>query len=139
MDLLGDLVTDHMFQFPSLDLAEAVSRAGGEAFAYRFDWSAPGNAFHACHCIELPFVFATFPAWPEAGMLRGGDAGEMQAVSASLRAAWTGFARDGVPATTALPWPAYEPARRATMVFDRAIGCVGDPAGMAWRRNGGRT
>ena len=137
MDLLGDLVTDHMFQFPSLALAGAVARAGGRAFAYRFDWSVPGNRFGACHCIELPFVFGTFPAWPGAGMLHGGDAGEMQALSASLRAAWTSFARDGVPAITALRWPDYEPERRMTMVFDRVISCAGDPAGMAWRHNGG--
>lgn len=137
IDLLGDLVTDHMFQFPSLALAEAVARAGGQAFAYRFDWSVPGNAFHACHCIELPFVFGTFRAWPDAGMLRGGEAGEMQALSASLRTAWVGFARSGVPAMAALPWPDYEPVRRMTMLFNRVITCVGDPAGMAWRHNGG--
>ncbi|MDE2334638.1 MAG: carboxylesterase/lipase family protein [Rhodospirillales bacterium] len=137
MELLGDLVTDHMFQFPSLALAEAVARAGGTAFAYRFDWSVPGNPFRACHCIELPFVFGTFHDWPDAGMLRGGDAGEMQALAASLRAAWAGFAHRGDPAMAALPWPAYEPARRMTRLFDRVISCVGDPAGMAWRHNGG--
>jgi para-nitrobenzyl esterase len=137
MDLLGDLVTDHLFQFPSLDLAAAVARAGGEAFAYRFDWSAPGNPFHACHCIELPFVFATFASWPDAGMLRGGDGAEMRGVSSALRAAWAGFAHDGEPGTAELPWPGYEPGQRMTMLFDRVIGCVGDPAGMAWRRDRG--
>jgi para-nitrobenzyl esterase len=131
--LLGDLVTDDMFLFPSLALAQAVAGFGGEAFVYQFDWVAAGNAFGACHCIELPFVFGTLEAWPDAGMLRGGEAAEMAGIAAAIQRAWAEFARTGDPATPGLPWPAYTPGARGTMVFDRVIGVAGDPAGAAWR------
>jgi carboxylesterase type B len=32
---------------------------------------APDNPFGACHCIDLPFTFDTFPSWPDAPMLAG--------------------------------------------------------------------
>ena len=57
MDLLSDLITDHVFLFPSLRLAEQVSMAGTRTWVYEFDWSPPHSAFGACHCIELPFAF----------------------------------------------------------------------------------
>ena len=42
--------------------------------------------------------------------------------------AWLAFARTGDPATPALPdWPAYEPDRRATMVFNLESRVVDDP------------
>ncbi len=131
--LLGDLVTDDMFLFPSIALAQATDAAGGTAFLYQFDWAAPANRFAACHCIELPFVFATFAAWPDAAMLAGGDAREMAGVASAMQRAWTSFARSGDPATPGLPWPAYTPVTRATMIFDRVLGLAGDPAGAAWR------
>ena len=44
-------------------------------------------------------------------------------------AAWAAFARSGNPSTPELPWPAYDPKRRATMVFDTEPGTVDDPDG----------
>ena len=44
--------------------------------------------------------------------------------------AWIAFARTGNPKRTALPdWPAYDLARRATMVFDATSRVVDDPRG----------
>jgi para-nitrobenzyl esterase len=98
--------------------------------AYQFAWAPPHSRFKACHCIELPFMFGTSDAWPGAGMLAGGDAGEMAALSALMRRAWIGFVRTGDPAAGGLPWPAYHPTGRKTMLFDRVCGAVADPAGL---------
>jgi para-nitrobenzyl esterase len=35
-----------------------------------------------------------------------------------MNSAWIAFARTGDPATPELQWPAWQPDRRATMVFD---------------------
>lgn len=131
VDLLADLGTDETFLLPTMRLAEAIARRGGTAYAYLFDWAPPGSRFGACHCIDLPFVFGTFPAWSDAAMLAGGDMAQMQALSMAMRRAWIGFVRNGDPAHEALPvWPGYDALHRGTMRFGARIGVVGDPAGV---------
>ena len=127
MDLLSDLGTNDTFGWPSMRLAQAISARGGHVHAYQFDWAPPQSRFKACHCIELPFVFGTFDAWPGAEMLRGGDPAMMAALSATMRATWGGFVRDG---SHALAWPPYEAQRRMTMVFGEICAPVGDPMGL---------
>ena len=131
MDLLADLSSDRTFLWPAMQLAEA---AAGPVFGYQFNWAPPGSRFHACHCIELPFVFGNFASWPDAGMLAGGGAGEMQALSAHIRAAWAAFIEHGDPSLPGLPWPRYDAGRRLTMQLDRVVSVAGDPAGMDSRR-----
>jgi para-nitrobenzyl esterase len=125
MDLLADLATDETFIRPAMLMAETVARRGGTAFAYVFDWAAPGSRFHACHCIDLPFVFGTFDAWADAPMLTGGDGLQMAELSAALRRAWIAFARNGDPGAA---WPRHDIDRRPVMRFGKRIGLVGDIA-----------
>jgi para-nitrobenzyl esterase len=125
MDLLADLATDETFLRPAMLLGEMVARRGGTAFAYVFDWAAPGSRFQACHCIDLPFVFGTLDAWSDAPMLAGGDALQMTELSAAMRQAWIAFARNGDPGA---PWPRHDVDRRAVMRFGKRIGLVGDIA-----------
>jgi para-nitrobenzyl esterase len=126
MDLLADLATDETFLSPAMQLAEAVARRGGTAFAYVFDWAPHGSRFRACHCIELPFVFGTFDAWTDAQMLAGGDPAQMTALSVAMRRAWIAFVRDGDPAEASTTrWPRHDVDRRAVMRFGARIGAVG--------------
>ncbi len=120
MDLLADLASERTFIRPTWQLAAALAQAGSEVFAYRFDWAPQGSPFRACHCVELPFVFGTFPAW-DAPMLRGGDAASMAALSARMRRSWTGFVRDLTPAGDALSWPAWSAGARPILHFDDVI------------------
>ena len=133
MDLLGDLMTDHVFLFPSLALADAATDAGAETWVYEFRWAPAGSKFKACHCIDLPFVFGSFPAWADAAMLSGGDRAEMAALSAAIRGAWCEFAESGDPHSPGLLWPPYLRATRQTMCFDTVLGVAGDPSGAVWR------
>jgi len=132
-ELLGDLITDHVFLFPSLAFADAVTEAGSEAWVYEFRWAPPGNNFKACHCIELPFVFGNFTAWADAAMLAGGNRAEMAALSTAIRSAWCEFAENGDPHSPGLLWPPYLRPTRQTMCFDTVLGAIGDPSGAAWR------
>jgi para-nitrobenzyl esterase len=131
-DLLADLLTDHGFLFPQQGLADRLVQAGQHVFLYQFDWAAPASPWRACHCIELPFVFGTRPAW-EAPMLSGLDNAEYIGISNAMMAAWTSFSRTGLPAIPDTPWPVYEPEHRTTMCFGPVTGPVGDPAGASWR------
>ena len=122
-DLLGDLVTDHMFLFPSLALADAAIRAGARAWVYQFDWAPPAGRFMACHCIELPFVFGNPAEWAGAPMLDGADPHEILGLSRLMRSAWTAFARSGEPATgTCHGRPTTREAGRRC-VSDRSAAC----------------
>jgi para-nitrobenzyl esterase len=132
-ELLGDLVTDHMFLFPSLKLADAATAKGRDVWCYQFDWAAPGNPFKACHCIELPFVFGNPDAYADAGMMAGADPQEVAALGATVRAMLLAFVSGGDPSIDGLPWEPYRPGSRQTMCFGAVTGLIGDPAGMAWR------
>ncbi len=133
-DLLGDLISDHRFTLPSLDLAQRVKALGGAAFVYSFDWSGPQSPWKACHCIELPFTFGTLPAW-DAPMLEGLQPGLYAELSATMMAAWSRFAHSGDPSLPDLAWPQYGTGRQ-TMCFGPAVRVLGDPAGLGWKLQG---
>ncbi len=127
-DLLGDLVTDSVFAHPTYELAGATAEHGTPVWAYQFDWAPPDSPFKACHCIELPFVFGTFPAWPDAAMLAGADPAGLETLSAAIRGAWIAFVRDGDPTHDGMPrWPGYTRDRRQTMRFASVIEVVARP------------
>ena len=136
MDLLADIGTEETFLLPAMRLAETIARRGGRAFSYLFDWAPPASRFRSCHCIDLPFVFGTFPAFADAEMLAGGDAMQMQALSTCIRHAWIAFVRSGDPGHEAIPpWPQHDVERRPTMRLGSRVGAVGNPANLVERSN----
>jgi para-nitrobenzyl esterase len=108
--------------------AERLHGTGRGAWVYRFDWTAPGNRFGACHCIELPFMFDTLTHW-QAPMLEGADANEKSTVAATVRNTWAAFARHGDPNHTDLPhWPRHA-AKGETLLINHPSSVHNDPAG----------
>ena len=68
------------------------------------------GALGACHALELPFVFGTLRL---PGVDRFvGACPAADGLSGQMMDVWSKFARNGDPG-----WPAYDVARRATMVF----------------------
>ncbi len=132
-DLLGDLMTDHLFLFPVLALADALTEAGGRAWVYQFDWAPPDSPLRACHGIDVPFAFGTMASAGAAPLLAGADQAEAASLSAAMRAAWTEFAATGDPDAPGLPWPPYAKPSRMTMRFGTLLGAIGDLAGAEWR------
>ncbi len=137
LDLVGltsAIETDAHFRLPAIELAELQARHERRTFMYRFDWASPafGGALGACHGLEVPFVFGTTGA-PGLPPLTG-DGPEAQALSSRMMDAWIGFARTGEPAHSGLgPWPAWDPALRATMRLGAECGVVHDPGGIERR------
>lgn len=115
-DQLYELVhSDWLFRMPTLHLAEAQAAGGGSAYFYELTWAAPGlgGFLGACHGLDVPLVFGNLTSGQPAVLIGPDPTDEAAALSAEMRAAWTRFATDGDPG-----WPAYEPERRLTRVFD---------------------
>jgi para-nitrobenzyl esterase len=95
----GDVLTEQVFHRHIPELA-----TGGDSYVCQFDWHPDGNPLRACHCIELPFVFDTLPAWRDAPMLAGPS--PRPELVAEVQTAWIAFIRTGNP-----DWPLYRENR----------------------------
>ncbi|MDP3659735.1 carboxylesterase family protein, partial [Phenylobacterium sp.] len=113
------VATDRGFFLDSTLLAERKAAAGAApAWHYLFARETPvqGGRYYAPHASEIPFVFDTLNI---AAASVGPVTSAAQALAVQMSTVWANFARSGVPSAPGLPaWPAYEPGRRATMVFD---------------------
>lgn len=120
--------TDRVFRIPALRLLEAQRPRESQCFAYLFTWPSPAldGRLGACHALEVPFVFGRVEG-PRAAPLVG-EGPEARRLSERMMDAWLAFARDGDPG-----WPAWDDARRATMVFGRESALAWDPDGLERR------
>jgi len=120
-----------MFWADSITLAERKhaqsARVGGApAYMYLLEWETPRGRgrLRTPHALEIPLMFDNVET--ARNFVGGGD--EPQRLADQMSEAWLAFARTGDPSTPALPdWPAYDPARRATMVFNLESRVVEDP------------
>lgn len=110
--------TDFVFRWPSFQLAAAHATRGSRAFMYLFEWESPafGGILGACHGLELPFVFGAVHL-PVVQIFSGSGA-VVERLSQDMQRAWLSFAAGGSPGHDGVgEWPAWDPVRRATMVF----------------------
>jgi len=121
-----------MFWGDSITLAERKraqsTQVEGAApvFMYLLEWETPRGRgrLRSPHALEIPLMFDNVET--ARNFVGGGD--EPQRLADQMSEAWLAFARTGNPATPALPdWPAYDPNRRATMVFNLESRVVDDP------------
>lgn len=107
--------TDRMFRIPTVRLAEARFQAPAPTYHYLFDWPCAWSArLKSCHVMEVPFVFGITDQ-PTGQFFTGGGE-EARRLSAEVREAWTGFARNGRPAAAGWPeWRPYTEADRASL------------------------
>jgi para-nitrobenzyl esterase len=97
-------------------------------YMYYFRWRSPvhGGKLRSMHGMELPFVFDHV----DDIQFMTGTARDRYALADAMSRAWTAFARTGNPNHSGLPdWPAFDPNRRATMVFGTTSVVVNDPYG----------
>jgi para-nitrobenzyl esterase len=106
----------------------AQAKSAAHTWVYQFDWRTPieGGKWGAHHGLDVPFVFDNAVIVPD----KVGTGEDAKRLAAQMSATWIAFARTGNPNNAALPkWPAYDLARRATMVFDTAPKVAEDPRG----------
>jgi para-nitrobenzyl esterase len=125
------LATDWRFRIPSIRFAETQLAAGQrDVYMYLFGWkSAVMAEVGALHSIDIPFWFGNTHKVP----VTAGDPSSA-ALERQVTDALVSFAGTGKPGAG---WPAYEPSRRATMVFERECRIEDDPSRgdrLAWDR-----
>jgi para-nitrobenzyl esterase len=120
------LCGDFAFNSAAWQMADAHSRYA-PTYLYRYDyaprtlnWSGLG----ATHGTELLAVFDVYNGKFGSLLTAAGDRSSALRVSRDLQSRWRSFSRTGVPGDG---WPAYEPAERAVMVFDRRSRVEFDP------------
>jgi para-nitrobenzyl esterase len=115
-----------MFWGDSIRLAERKAAQGAApAYMYLLEWetTAARGRLKSPHAVEIALVFDNVD---KALSFMGRD--NPQSLAEQMSEAWLAFARTGKPGAPGLPdWPAYEPARRATMVFNHQSRVVEDP------------
>jgi para-nitrobenzyl esterase len=119
-DLWFAIESDRTMRHPAMRLAALQAAHQPGTYAYLFTWPSPamGGLFGSCHALELPFLFGTL----EHPLIRPftGKGPEAHALAARIQDAWIAFARTGRPGHPGLgAWPAYDAARRRTMILDR--------------------
>ena len=110
------LMTDQMFRIPAIRTAELHSAHTPQTFMYVFDHASPAleGRLGSCHSLDIPFIWGTYGADNMRGFC--GSGATVEALSSVMMDLYVAFARNGDPATDALPdWPRYDTARRATM------------------------
>jgi carboxylesterase type B len=119
-DLWFAIESDRTMRYPAMRLAGLQAAHQPETYAYLFTWPSPamGGLFGACHALELPFLFGTL----EHPLIRPftGKGPAAHALAGQIQDAWLAFARTGRPGHPGIDdWPAYDTARRHTMILDR--------------------
>jgi para-nitrobenzyl esterase len=120
------IFTDSAFRNAANELAEAQS-AHAPVYSYVVTRRSPAyeGRMGAGHGNELPFVFGTLD---DPGMAHiAGSGPDAEALSDAMQDAWLAFIREGNPSTAALPWPAFDPDRRATMLLGDRCTVEDDP------------
>ncbi len=100
----------------------ALGRAPG--YLYLLTWPAPymDGRYGSVHGTDVPLIFHNPELWP----LTAGSK-ESGAVADRMADAFIAFAKTGSPGTPELPWPAYNPNSKPTMIFDVKSGAQNDP------------
>ncbi|TDZ62050.1 Para-nitrobenzyl esterase [Colletotrichum trifolii] len=73
---------------------EEYRRAGGRSTLYRFNWRPSQGPLGTPHCIELPFLLGSWPAWKAAPMLGGTSSQDaVEQLGDDLKSVWVDFVR----------------------------------------------
>lgn len=128
--------TDLVFRLPSQELVEA-QQAHAPAFSYLFTHrsTSMGGLLGAAHAVEIPFAFDALDR-PGSEFLVGEPDDARRGLATRMADAWVAFASTGDPATAEDPWPSFDPARRATKIWDVQPSVVDDPNSgerLAWQ------
>jgi para-nitrobenzyl esterase len=116
-DLFFAIATASSFRKGAWAQAELkAQQSAAPVYLYELDWQTPvdGGKWHSPHSLDLALVFDNVAK--SASMVGTGP--EPQKVAEQMSNAWLAFARTGDPSTPQLPWPAWRPDSRATMVFN---------------------
>ncbi|TXC71084.1 carboxylesterase/lipase family protein [Sphingomonas ginsenosidivorax] len=125
-DVLVDVASDALMRAPMRKATEARAATGKQpVYLAGFDWRSPveNGIWGGPHAIDVPFAFGTL----DKDRLTAGGGARAAAASRNLLAAYVAFATSGTPQNPNMPaWPAYDLARRPSMLIDETCRVVND-------------
>jgi len=107
-------LTAEEYWVPSVRVAEACVKGGGEAWMYRLDFREGSGwlGAYAFHSLDVRLV------WDRPSATVANAAAEAE-LAGQMHEAWCAFLRSGSPAAEGLPaWPRYSEEERPTMALD---------------------
>jgi para-nitrobenzyl esterase len=128
IDVALILESDLRFRPGVVTEAELKSAQKAPVYLYYFTWRSPvhDGKLKTFHTLEIPFVTDNV----DNGKSMTGSGQDRYALQDKMSAAWAAFARTGNPNHKGLPnWPRFDPAQRATMIFNHECKVVNDPNG----------
>lgn len=123
--LWARISSDHGIRTATRTLIERKAALGhAPGYLYLLEWPAPfmDGRYGAVHGTDVPLIFHNPELWP----LTAGSR-ESGILADRMSAAFVAFAKTGAPNTQDLPWKAYEPNSKPTMVFNVQSGVQNDP------------
>lgn len=121
----AQVLTDISFRYDAQTQAGRKAALGAApAWMYQWNWRTPayGGQFGAVHGSDVPASFHSY----RDPMMIGSPEGQLMVDR--LSSAWAAFAKTGDPNNSVLPhWPPFDPAARATMIFDNHTRVENDP------------
>jgi para-nitrobenzyl esterase len=124
----AQIFTDSGFRRGAITQAERKA-ALGKAPAYMYLWAYASPSFDgkfgAVHGTDVSSSFNNYRDG-----IGGTGSHEQRALWEKFAATWVAFAKTGNPNNGKIPnWPAYDTAKRATMIFDNNVRAENDPRG----------
>jgi len=128
IDVALILESDVRFRPGVVTEAELKSAQKAPVYMYYFAWRSPvhDGKLKTFHTLEIPFVTGNV----DNATSMTGTGQDRYPLEDKMSAAWAAFARTGSPNHKGLPnWPKFDPAQRATMIFNNECKVVNDPNG----------
>jgi para-nitrobenzyl esterase len=128
IDLALILESDLRFRPAVVTEAELKAAQKAPVYMYYFTWRSPvrEGKLKTFHTLEIPFVTDNV----DNATSMTGTGQDRYALADQMSASWAAFARTGNPNHKGLPnWPKFNPAQRATMIFNHECKVVNDPNG----------
>src|SRR6185437_8600622 len=123
--LWARISSDHGIRANTRTLIERKAAQGrAPGYLYLLEWPAPfmGGRYGSVHGTDVPLIFDNPDRWP----LTAGSP-QSDILANEMSAAFVAFAKNGSPGTPKLPWRAYEPTSKPTMVFNVQSAVQNDP------------
>ena len=117
--------TDNRRRFSVTQAERKAALGKAPAYVYLWTWPSPGfdGKFGAVHGTDVSAVFHNYR-----DPIIGNGSPEGMLLCDRLASTWVAFARTGNPNNATIPdWPAYEPSKRTTMIFDAETRVENDP------------
>jgi len=114
------MLTDAGFRRSAIKQAELkAAQAKGAIYMYQWEWPTPafGGRYGAVHGLDVSGSFR-----------EAREGNDMSRVADQLSSSWVAFAKTGNPNNSRIPpWPAFDAATRATMIFGTPTQLENDP------------